>query len=203
MYDYDGKLIQTGSNYIGRLLTCGYSPVAIIFSISLGGMLVLALVSFGLGMRFKTGMPIAGPCSLAIAAACHAEPSGYEKENVAELPLQWGELEASHVEEALLFDQPKMLTAPPYGGHLPKHTMHHSAEVPSSGDAILGQRIYGDIPTDSEALLPSILQPKIPYNSWEIRPSAVIGVVGDETSTGRCGFTAEPTNLPVKGRMYT
>lgn len=36
---------------------------------------------FGIGFkRFKSGMPVAGSCSLAIAAACHLNPDSLEGE---------------------------------------------------------------------------------------------------------------------------
>ena len=52
------------------LNTCGYSPVAIVCSILVGAAMVTSLVGLGF-KRFKSGMPVAGSCSLAIAAACY------------------------------------------------------------------------------------------------------------------------------------
>ncbi|OQE17520.1 hypothetical protein PENFLA_c024G04793 [Penicillium flavigenum] len=74
--------------------TCGYSPAVILSTLSVGvAMLVcLVLMSF---KRLKSGMPVAGSCSLAIAAACHPSLSGGDAmEEIAgiddTLPLQWG-----------------------------------------------------------------------------------------------------------------
>ncbi|KAL4779057.1 hypothetical protein BJX76DRAFT_365635 [Aspergillus varians] len=53
--------------------TVGYSPPAIVTGLCVGLLLPAGVV--GLAVRFfKTGMPVAGSCSFAIAAACH--PSG-------------------------------------------------------------------------------------------------------------------------------
>lgn len=55
----------------------GYSPIAIIFAVPLGGLMVLALLVLGFGRRLggsKKGtipMPLAGSCSAVISAACH------------------------------------------------------------------------------------------------------------------------------------
>ncbi|KAJ5859232.1 hypothetical protein N7534_004509 [Penicillium rubens] len=74
--------------------TCGYSPAVILSTLSVGvAMLVcLVLMSF---KRLKSGMPVAGSCSLAIAAACHPSLSGLDtmEETAgidATLPLKWG-----------------------------------------------------------------------------------------------------------------
>lgn len=50
--------------------TCGYSPIAIIFAIGVGTLMVLTLPALGL-RRFKSKMPVAGSSSLVISAACH------------------------------------------------------------------------------------------------------------------------------------
>ncbi|KAJ6190749.1 hypothetical protein N7519_000770, partial [Penicillium mononematosum] len=74
--------------------TCGYSPAVILSTLSVGvAMLVcLVLISF---KRLKSGMPVAGSCSLAIAAACHPSFSGGDAmEEIGgidgTLPLKWG-----------------------------------------------------------------------------------------------------------------
>lgn len=75
---------------------CGYSPIAIVCSISLGTAMISCLV--GLGFKpFKSGMPVAGSCSLAIAAACFPDPGTYDPEkqagstpDMACLALKWG-----------------------------------------------------------------------------------------------------------------
>lgn len=51
--------------------TCAYSPVGIISSVSVGAFMLACLIGIGC-RRFKSGMPVAGSCCLAIAAACHS-----------------------------------------------------------------------------------------------------------------------------------
>lgn len=50
--------------------TCGYSPIALIFLIILGSIVVLLGISYGF-RKARVGMPLAGSCSAAISAACH------------------------------------------------------------------------------------------------------------------------------------
>jgi hypothetical protein len=86
----DTKMVN-GSTITGESVTsnftCGYSPIAMIF------VLVFAVLMFsfaaGTGFkRFKSGMPVAGSCSAAIAAACYPV-EGLDQVKVDE-PLQWG-----------------------------------------------------------------------------------------------------------------
>ncbi|KAL4950215.1 hypothetical protein BDW69DRAFT_187553 [Aspergillus filifer] len=51
-------------------MTVGYSPPAIVVGLCVGVLLPVGLVVLGAG-RFRTGMPVAGSCSFAVAAACH------------------------------------------------------------------------------------------------------------------------------------
>lgn len=76
--------------------TCGYSPPAIVSMLSVGAAMLAFLVLMAF-KRLKSGMPVAGSCSLAIAAACH--PSLPDGEDGAmggtaridgTLPLKWG-----------------------------------------------------------------------------------------------------------------
>ena len=71
--------------------TCGFSCIAIIFTIILGSIMVLAGVLNGF-RRFKPGMPLAGSCSSAISAACHALP---EDVDAAVLPAMWGDVSSA------------------------------------------------------------------------------------------------------------
>lgn len=77
------------SNYASSVMTCGYSPIAIICVLCIGVLLIL--FGFVLGLqKLKSGMPVASSCSAAIAAACHPSPNEKGGENPALLPLQWG-----------------------------------------------------------------------------------------------------------------
>jgi len=81
LYDMTGNLTPE------RLITCGYSPMAIIFLISLGTLMTFPII--GLGFKhFKNNMPLAGSCSAAISAACHPPPGGGD----ALKPVMWGEV---------------------------------------------------------------------------------------------------------------
>lgn len=86
------------------ILSCGYSPVAIVSSIVVGSFISFCVV--GLSFRlFESGMPVVGSCSFTIAAACHPafdpnrEGNGEadegiewenEDEDMALSPVQWG-----------------------------------------------------------------------------------------------------------------
>ncbi|KAL5355107.1 hypothetical protein BJX96DRAFT_170355 [Aspergillus floccosus] len=70
---------------------CGWSPMALISSIAVGSVMVLALIALGL-RKFRSCIPLAGSCSAAISATCHP-PRGDSS-----APLEaiiWGEVESS------------------------------------------------------------------------------------------------------------
>ncbi|GBF62717.1 hypothetical protein TMEN_5282 [Trichophyton mentagrophytes] len=90
---YDQNLQRDPASDIS---VCGYSPIAIVCSISLGTAMIFCLVGLGF-KRFKSGMPVVGSCSLAIAAACFPDPGTYDPEKQAGstpdmvcLALKWG-----------------------------------------------------------------------------------------------------------------
>ncbi|KAL2783693.1 hypothetical protein BJX66DRAFT_116816 [Aspergillus keveii] len=90
------------------LLSCGYTPVAIVCAITVGVFRFCCIAALGV-KRLGSGMVVAGSCSFAIAAACHPryDPnSGSEMrdterlrelgwrivdgESMVFLPVQWG-----------------------------------------------------------------------------------------------------------------
>lgn len=72
------------------VIALGYSPLAIVISICVSILLPASLFLIGC-QRFKTGMPIAGSCSLAIAAACHPRTrTDDEKFDIEYRLLKWG-----------------------------------------------------------------------------------------------------------------
>ncbi|CAH0046098.1 unnamed protein product [Clonostachys solani] len=79
--------IDAGTAIYGNLITTvAFSPMGILFTALL--LAVVFLGALGLGMiRLKGEIPVAGSCSLAIAAACHA-PEGTSSLK----PLKWGEV---------------------------------------------------------------------------------------------------------------
>lgn len=66
--------------------TVGYSCIAIITVIIVGGIVVLFGILNGF-RRYKPGIPLVGSCSAAISAACHRPK---EDEDAAGKPLMWG-----------------------------------------------------------------------------------------------------------------
>lgn len=64
-YDYKNKRASDHD-----LMTLGYSPLAIVIAICVAILPPIAFCFMG-SRRFKSGMPVAGSCSLAISAACH------------------------------------------------------------------------------------------------------------------------------------
>ncbi|MCJ1431301.1 hypothetical protein MMC27_000652 [Xylographa pallens] len=70
--------------------TCGYSPIAIIFTIMVGTLMVIGVILNGF-RSYRPGIPLAPSCSAAISAACHP-PAG--DGNAARSLVKWGEVTA-------------------------------------------------------------------------------------------------------------
>ncbi|KAL8727294.1 MAG: hypothetical protein Q9181_005758 [Wetmoreana brouardii] len=68
------------------ILSCGYSPGAIVLAIIVGTLIMLGAALLGL-RTYTPGMPLAATCSAAISAACHAPE---DDPDAAVLPVQWG-----------------------------------------------------------------------------------------------------------------
>lgn len=79
------KVAETGY----EVSQIGYSSIAVIFSIVVGGLLILTGWIDDL-RRYPAGMPHVGTCSAAISAACHAEKDADAREQMVLKPLQWG-----------------------------------------------------------------------------------------------------------------
>jgi hypothetical protein len=96
-FDSNGQLIGPpvlASDKYGGFVTCGWSPLGVVCTILLGSFLLIFLVLSGF-RRLPTGMPVAGSCSAAIAAACHTiplEPGSWMQ------PLQWGVKQKGNVD---------------------------------------------------------------------------------------------------------
>lgn len=81
---------RSATNYstlYGAINACGYSPIAIIFSVGISGILLLVLYSFGF-RRYPSGMPLVGSCSVAISPACHVDEE--EGSDMIQWPLMYG-----------------------------------------------------------------------------------------------------------------
>ena len=72
--------------------TLGYSCIAIITVITLGGIVIIIGILHGF-RRYKSGVPLVGSCSAAISAACH-RPN--EDVDAPFKPVMWGAVESSN-----------------------------------------------------------------------------------------------------------
>ena len=90
------------------LTTCGWSSIAIILTIIVGALILIAAFAMGF-WRFKGSMPIAGGCSAVISAACH--PDVLDKDTSL-LPLQWGALGGGEPGHCTLTGQPVNMPVP-------------------------------------------------------------------------------------------
>lgn len=77
-------------------LWLGWSALALILSLLVGGILILALWISGFVFRYGSTMPLAQGCSVAISAACHPPRSDT---NAAEEPLMYGVVRDPHIDE--------------------------------------------------------------------------------------------------------
>ncbi|KAH0296743.1 hypothetical protein KCU71_g13779, partial [Aureobasidium melanogenum] len=78
--DYDGNALAK------RISTCGFSSMAIVLSLFVSGIIILALLASGT-RKLEPGIPLASSCSLAITAACHTGPGD---EDARLMPLKYG-----------------------------------------------------------------------------------------------------------------
>ncbi|KAE8148804.1 hypothetical protein BDV25DRAFT_168224 [Aspergillus avenaceus] len=68
------------------IMTCGYSPIAMVLTLTLAGLSFIALGAIG-ARRYRSNMPLSGGCSAALSAACHP-PEG--DVDAALKPVMWG-----------------------------------------------------------------------------------------------------------------
>ncbi|KAL8701122.1 MAG: hypothetical protein Q9201_005087 [Fulgogasparrea decipioides] len=94
------------------ILSCGYSPGAIVLAIIVGTFIMLGAVLLGL-RTYAPGMPLAATCSAAISAACHAPE---DDPDAAVLPVQWGVVSIKNGIGHCCFSS--KLVAPPIPGHM-------------------------------------------------------------------------------------
>lgn len=79
------------------VMTCGYTPRAIISGIAIGIFMFICLIAVSC-KKLASGMPVAGSCTFAISAACHPtfNPNNEESkpadllEGIEFMPLKWG-----------------------------------------------------------------------------------------------------------------
>lgn len=90
LYDENGSPLDDLS-----ILTCGYSSIAIIFTLIFGSTVVLCGLA-NLFRRYEAGMPMVGTCSAAISAACHAPATDLKASRKL---LKWGALSEYQIDE--------------------------------------------------------------------------------------------------------
>lgn len=89
------QTISLGYEFDAITQSVGYSPTAMLAVIVLGVLMVVAVIGIGY-IPYKSGMPLAGSCSLAIGAACHLDQQvGAGDEVMSEQKLQWGVVSTS------------------------------------------------------------------------------------------------------------
>ena len=86
MYDLGGDIGNAVISW--GLVTCGYSPVAIMTCLLVSIAIPTSVIGAG-RRRLRGPMPVAGSCSLTIAAACH-HTDGNPRPDTALEPLAWG-----------------------------------------------------------------------------------------------------------------
>ena len=74
-------------NPANNLIACGYSPVAILSTIIVGSVVLLAGILNAFRPCKKTGMPLASSCSAAISAAWHPPPGD---DDASKKAVNWG-----------------------------------------------------------------------------------------------------------------
>ena len=73
--------------------SCGFSPLAMILVLGLGGLIAFTTIIVGRCKKFNSlGMSLAGSCSAAISAACHAPSWDVD---AALKPVMWGVIPGS------------------------------------------------------------------------------------------------------------
>lgn len=185
---------KSEANY--RAFSCGYSPMAIILAISVGGLMILAILCLGM-RRFESDIPIAGSCSAAISAACHPlAGKGHELRAV-----QWGEIQTPSEHDTISTQATKQASS------RTKSTLQLSCfetEESSINRPIVSRpvsslhSIYLDagegLSTNQEQLGGSCIHLLDPVEQ---------GSYGAAEGHGHCSFTSDEVIAPRPERLYT
>lgn len=83
-YDTQGEAVDSL-----EVSSIGYSSLPVFLAILVASLLVFLMMLLGC-KRFKSNMPLAGACSVAISAACHP-PQGEDLDTAALGPIRWGQ----------------------------------------------------------------------------------------------------------------
>ncbi|KIK53473.1 hypothetical protein GYMLUDRAFT_178943 [Collybiopsis luxurians FD-317 M1] len=84
--DYESWIVNQGFTDVGSLISCGYSPAAMVLASIVAATLILSAVVIGFFKRLDCSMPLVGSCSFAISAACHPPVDGADSLK----PMKWG-----------------------------------------------------------------------------------------------------------------
>ena len=163
-------------------ITCGYSPIAIIFTVSLGVFMVLAALFMAL-RKFKTAaMPVAGSCSASISACCHVlsndepEPDTGEDAGLlgSQYPLGTGRRGNSSYSVASSWDDDR-------------RSSRRTSGYSSTWEA--------DIKTEHEIGTEAALLPV----KWGVTET----MIGDSSQTvGHCAFSSREVREPQQGKRF-
>ena len=89
---------------------CGYSPLAMIFTMVFGALMIVTALGIGIHRKYEPGMPSAAICSAAISVACHPTEDDLD---AATLPVMFGAIETESGVKLATFSgkevMPKML----------------------------------------------------------------------------------------------
>ena len=75
-------------NPAAKIQSCGYSPIAIVSSIAVGGLMLIALALVSL-RTYKPGLPLLTSCSSLIGDACRQES---EDTSASTSSIMWGDI---------------------------------------------------------------------------------------------------------------
>jgi hypothetical protein len=84
IYDMNGNQADRGP-----VSACGYSIIATIFALILGGLMIISLLACAL-WKLPNNLPLVSNCSTAISAACHSDPHTQLESGLEEELLMWG-----------------------------------------------------------------------------------------------------------------
>ncbi|KAL3472966.1 hypothetical protein BJX99DRAFT_249257 [Aspergillus californicus] len=166
-----------------EVVTCGYSPVAIIFAIVVAGSLLIVSILLGF-RRFSSRMPLAAQCSATISAACHpssASSSTTDGDNDHALkPVQWGELSGTYSSPCPLTFSNR-ISGEDYDMDIEPSQSARSSPISGSGS------------DDQRQILSTTnLDPNDLF-----RPSRVV-----ERGLYHCAFTSEDVSEPSESRFF-
>lgn len=179
-FDIHGELMSEG-----HIITCGYSPMAIIFAIGLGCLMIFAVMGLGL-RRYKSNMPLVHGCSAAISAACH--PLTDDNEHALK-PIMWGEIPIrKDNNKALIEERPSS----------PDRAACPTSSLPSRNEDYERIRASEPAADAADAADAAAADDRIGdgLNTWHYAAEL------DDERYGHCSFTSGDVIAPSSARLY-